>query len=392
MNNQELIHRHQAALTSNYGKLPAAMVRGEGARLWDADGKEYIDLFAGYGGTILGHAHPALVDAVTRQARALWAVGNQFYSEPQIRLAEQLQAKAFDGRAFFCHSGAEANEAAIKLARLSAGEGRYKIITMTKAFHGRTLGALSATPTPEYQKGFAPLLPGFVHVPFNDLAALEAAIDKETCGVMLEPIQGEGGINVPDDGYLRGVRDICDRHNLTLIFDEVWTGCGRTGKYFGHHWANVTPDIMTLGKALGGGVPVACMFSVPAKAAYLRPGTHGSTLGGNPVCAAAAAAVMETLEKDRLPERALALGEAAAARVKAFKCADRVRAVRGRGLMLGVELTMADGTPVVQQALARGLIVNATQKNVIRLAPALVISEQTLHAGLDLLEQAIAAV
>ncbi len=390
MTNQENIARHQAALTLNYGKLPAVLVRGEGSWLWDADGKEYIDLFAGFGGTILGHAHPALVGAVTEQAQKLWATGNQFYSQPQIRLAEQLQKTAFEGRAFFCHSGAEANEAAIKLTRLTAGEGRYKIITMLKGFHGRTLGALAATPTPEYQKGFYPMLPGFTYVPYNDLAAIEAAIDKETCGILVEPIQGEGGINMPGDGYLKGVREICDKHGLTLTFDEVWTGCGRTGKYFGHQHAGVVPDIMTLGKALGGGVPAGCMFASPAKAAFLKPGTHGCTLGGNPICAAVAAAVMETMEKENLPARAAALGQMATERLRAFKNATtHIKEVRGRGLMLGIELNIPDAAPIVQQALLRGLIINATQKNVIRLAPALTIPEATLRAGLDLLEQTL---
>jgi acetylornithine aminotransferase len=397
MGNADWIARHESALILNYGKLPAVLVRGEGSRLWDAQGKEYIDLFAGFGGTILGHAHPALVEAVSAQARTLWAVGNQFYSEPQVRLAEELKKLAFDGRAFFCHSGAEANEAAIKLARISAGgggeaNGRYKIITMHRAFHGRTLGALSATPTPDYQKGFHPLLPGFVHVPYDDLPALEAAIDPETCAVMLEPIQGEGGIHVPSEGYLQGVRSLCDRHNLTLIFDEVWTGCGRTGRNFGHQYSGVTPDIMTLGKALGGGLPVACMFAIPAKASFLRPGTHGCTLGGNPICAAAAAAVLETIGRDNLAARAATLGETAVARVRAFKSgASKIREIRGRGLMLGIELAMPDGSAIVKEALSRGLVLNVTQKNVVRLAPALTIPEQTLHAGLDLLDTALGA-
>jgi acetylornithine/N-succinyldiaminopimelate aminotransferase len=303
------------------------------------------------------------------------------------------------GRAFFCHSGAESNEAAIKLARISAGGadaaggGRYKIITMYKGFHGRTLGALSATATPDYQKGFAPLVPGFTYIPYNDLKALEAAIDAETCAVMLEPIQGEGGINMPQEGHLQGVRAICDQHNLTLIFDEVWTGCGRTGKYFGHQWAGITPDIMTLGKALGGGIPVGCMFATPEKAAFLRPGTHGSTLGGNPLCMAVGAAVLETIEKENLPARALALGDQTVSRLRAFHDPNgRIKSIRGRGLMLGVELALSDAAPVVQQALSRGLIINATSKTVLRIAPALTISEQTLHAGLDLLEQALNAV
>ena len=355
MNNQELIARHEAALVLNYGKMPAALVRGEGSRLWDADGKEYIDFFAGFGGTILGHCHPALVAAVTTQAQNLWAVGNQFYTEPQILLAVRIKAKAFDGRAFFCHSGAEANEGALKLARLyaanSATPGRYKVISMEKGFHGRTMGALSATPTADYQRGFYPLVPGFAHVPFNDLGALEKAIDGETCAVIVEPMQGEGGLNVPDAKYLAGVRALCDRHGLTLIFDEVWTGCGRTGKTFCFEHAGVTPDILTLGKALGGGLPVGCMFARPERAALLKPGTHGCTLGGNPICAAAAATVMEALEKEQLPARAAKVGAVVMEKIRGFKNAGaRVKEVRGKGFMIGVELVAADGAPVVKKA------------------------------------------
>jgi len=391
MENRDLIARHETALTLNYGKQPAAMVRGKGSLLWDADGKEYIDLFAGFGGTILGHCHPAIVEAVSRQAATLLAVGNQFYTEPQLRLAEALKRTAFDGRAFFCHSGAESNEAAIKLARLAGGPGRFKVISMLKGFHGRTLGALSATPTPDYQKGFFPLVPGFSAVAFGDLKALEAAIDPETCAIIVEPIQGEGGINMPPEGYLAGVRRLCDQHHLTLIFDEVWTGCGRSGKFFASQWYGVKPDIMTLGKALGGGLPTGCMFAVPEKAALLKPGTHGCTLGGNPVCAAASAAVFEVMEKENLPARAEKLGHAAMERIRNFKPADRIREVRGKGLFIGVELAAADGSPIVAGALAKGVIVNATVKNVLRLCPALTIGEAELMRGLEVLEQAIAA-
>ena len=384
MSNEEFINRHQAAMVLNYGKLPAVITHAEGSRLWDADGKEYLDLFAGFGGTILGHAHPALVSAVIHQARAVWTVGNQFYTEPQILLAERLKKAAFDGRAFFCHSGAEANEAAIKLARIGAGvnggkEGRFKIISMQHGFHGRTLGALSATPTHDYQKGFFPLVPGFVAVPYNDLAALEAAIDADTCGVIVEPLQGEGGINVPADGYLKGVRDICDRHNLALIFDEVWTGCGRTGKPFCYQHACITPDILTLGKALGGGLPTGCMYTSAERAAFLKPGTHGCTLGGNPICAASAATVLDVMEKENLPARAAQLGAAAIQRIAAFSspAAAKIKDVRGKGLMLGIELSLADGSPILKEALAQGLVINVTHKNVIRLAPALTIPEKT---------------
>lgn len=398
MNNQGLIERHQASMVLNYGKQAAALVRGEGSRLWDADGKEYLDLFAGFGGTILGHAHPALVAAVTRQASAVWATGNQFYTQPQVKLAERLKKLAFDGRAFFCHSGAEANEAAIKLARISAANGdveggRYKIISARHGFHGRTLGALSATPTLDYQKGFFPLVPGFVNVPYNDLAALEAAVDAETCGVIVEPIQGEAGINVPAEGYLRGVREICDRHKLTMIVDEVWTGCGRTGKPFCYQYSGIVPDIMTLAKALGGGLPVGCMFAVTEKAAFFKPGTHGCTLGGNPICAAAGTVVLEVLEKENLSARAIALGAKVVRRVQEFKgaAAAKIKEVRGRGLMLGLELTTPDGSALVPAALARGLIINVTHKNIVRIAPALTIPEDLLMRGLDILEATLAA-
>jgi acetylornithine/N-succinyldiaminopimelate aminotransferase len=393
MSNQQYIDRHLAAMVLNYGKQAVVLVRGQGSLLWDADGKEYIDMFAGFGGTILGHQHPALVAAVTAQANALWCTGNQFYTEPQLRVAESLKRLAFDGRAFFCHSGAEANEAAIKLARISgAPEGRFKIISMQQGFHGRTLGALSATPTLEYQKGFFPLLPGCLSVPFNDLAALEAAIDKETCAVITETIQGESGINMPDPGFLQGVRDLCDRHHLAMIVDEVWTGVGRTGKPFGYQYGGVTPDIISLGKALGGGLPVGGILARPDRAAFFKPGTHGCTLGGNPICAAAAAAVLETLEKENLSARAAALGNKIVARIQSFKpaAASKIKQIRGRGLMLGLELHQPDATALVPACLARGLILNVTHKHVVRLAPALTIPEALAMKGLDILEQSLA--
>jgi predicted acetylornithine/succinylornithine family transaminase len=397
MSNQQFIDRHHASMVLNYGKLPAALVRGQGSLLWDADGKEYIDMFAGFGGTILGHQHPALVSAVVAQATCLWCTGNQFYTEPQLRLAESLKRLAFDGRAFFCHSGAEANEAAIKLARISAGlngkEGRFKIISMQQGFHGRTLGALSATPTLEYQKGFFPLVPGFANVPYDDLAALEAAIDADTCAVITEPIQGEAGINVPSDGFLKGVREICDKHHLAMIVDEVWTGIGRTGKNFGYQYGGVTPDIISMGKALGGGLPVGGILAKPERAAFFKPGTHGCTLGGNPICAAAGAAVLATLEKENLSARAAALGEKVVARVKAFSpaAASKIKEVRGRGLFLGIELVQPDASALVPAALAKGLALNVTHKHIVRLAPALTIPEDLAMKGLDILEQAIAA-
>ncbi len=388
---EELILRHQAALIGNYGKLPVVFHRGEGSHLWDADGKEYLDLFAGFGGTILGHCHPALVAAVTRQANTLWQVGNQFYTEPQIRLAEQLRSKAFAGQAFFCHSGAEAAEAAIKLARISAGPDRFKIISMNKGFHGRTMGALSATAGPA-QQGFAPLVPGFTHVPFNDVAAVERAIDAQTAAILVEPVQGEGGINMPNPGYLQALRALCDRTKVALIFDEVWVGVGRTGEYFGHQNFGVTPDIMTLGKALGGGLPVAAILAQPQYAAFFKPSTHGSTLGGNPICASAAVAVLDELEKENLPQRAKRLGVATVEKLQAFENRAKIMQVRGCGLFIGVELAMPDALPVVHEALKRGLVINVTQKNVLRLCPALTIEENDLLRGLEILDACLGSI
>ena len=389
--NETLIARHKESVFMNYGKMPAVLVRGQGSKLYDADGKEYIDLFAGFGGTILGHCHPDLVAAMNRQASALWAVGNQFYTEPQIRLAESLKKHAFDGQAFFCHSGAEANEAAIKLARLSAGEGKNKIISCYKGFHGRTLGALSATATPEYQKGFGPMMSGFAYVPYNDLVALEAAIDDQTAGVLVEPIQGEGGLNVPDQNYFRGVRALCDKHNVALIFDEVWTGVARTGMAFGHQHFGVTPDIMSMGKALGGGIPAGGILARKERAAFFKPGTHGCTLGGNPICAAVAATIWDVIDRDKLIPHAAKLGEKMMAAIRGFK-SSKIKEVRGKGLFIGIELAVADGTPVLQAALAQGLIINVTSKHVIRICPAVTLDDATANRGLEILESALKAV
>ncbi len=387
----DLITRHEAAMIGNYGKLPVALARGQGSLLWDADGKEYIDLFAGFGGTILGHCHPRLVDAITRQAHTLWQIGNQFYSEPQIRLAEHLKSKAFEGRAFFCHSGAEAAEAAIKLARISAGPGRPKIITMQKGFHGRTMGALSATAGPA-QNGFAPLVPGFVHVPFDNLESLEEVVDETTAAVMLEPIQGEGGINEPTRGYLRAVRELCDRRGAALIFDEVWTGVGRTGHWFGHQISGVTPDIMTLGKALGGGVPVGAILAQPRLAAFFKPGTHGCTLGGNPICGSVSTTVFDVIEEEKLLDYACRTGARIRERLANFAGRNRIKAIRGSGLFIGVELAIPDAAPVVRHALDHGLIINATQKNVLRICPSLVITENLVDQAMGILEKAITSV
>ena len=368
--------------------------------MWDADGKRYLDLFAGFGGGILGHCHPELVAAATQQANALWHVGNSFYTPAQIELAEHLRQHAFDGQAFFCHSGAEANEAACKLARLrgsTRNPHRWKMISLTHSFHGRTLAMIAATGNPAVRQGFEPDVPGFEQVEAGNFQALQKAVDEHTGGVIIEPIQGEGGINFYPDGYIQRVRQLCDEKHLTLIFDEVWTGCGRTGKWFAHqhfldsHGKVIEPDIMTLGKAIGGGLPVGVMYAKPDVAALLGPGKHGCTLGGNSICTAVAKTIFDILQRDALIPRAAVLGEQAIARLKnESSIRQKVAGVRGKGLFIGIELKDPP-EKFMDKAMARGLIVNLTAKKVIRIAPPINIDEMLWNQGLDEVVQLIAS-
>ena len=394
----QIVERGRQALIQNYARLPIVMVRGEGSHLWDADGKRYIDLFAGFGGAILGHCHPALMAAAVEQAGKLWHVGNTFYTEPQIEVAERLNRHAFAGQAFFCHSGAEANEAACKLARLRGSDKsprRWKIISLNKSFHGRTLAMIAATGNPKVREGFGPDVPGFVQVEAGDFDALAKAVDGETAGIIMEPIQGEGGINLYAADYAQRVRELCDRQGLMLIFDEVWTGCGRTGKWFGHqHFrtssgGGVEPDIMTLGKAVGGGLPVGIMYAKTQVAAVFGPGKHGCTLGGNPMCMAVCRAILDVIERERLLEHAAALGEHAVARLRGEgRIKNKIAEIRGHGLFLGIELKDAPQKPV-EKGLERGLVMNLTAQKVIRLAPPINISKEDWDSGLDALVETI---
>ncbi|MGH7213729.1 MAG: aspartate aminotransferase family protein [Tepidisphaeraceae bacterium] len=392
---EQILERGKEVLIGNYARLPVVMDRGEGPYLWDTNGKRYLDLFAGFGGGVLGHCHPDLVEAATKQAGKLWHVGNTFHTEPQIELAERLNKFAFPGQAFFCHSGAEANEAACKLARLRGKDTnprRWKIISLNKSFHGRTLAMIAATGNPAVRQGFAPDTPGFVQVEPGDYNALAAAVDGETAGVIMEPIQGEGGINVYPHDYAAKVRALCDKHGLTLIFDEVWTGCGRTGRWFGHQYFTVpggeagdtvVPDIMTLGKAVGGGLPVGVMYARPEIASLLTPGKHGCTLGGNPICMAVARTIFDVIEREDLLDHANTLGEHALARLRNEpKLKDKISEIRGRGLMLGIELK---GLPekLVEKGLERGLVINLTAQKVIRLAPPINIPADLWDKGLN---------
>ena len=391
---QEWLERGKRVLIGNYARMPVVMERGEGSLVYDADGKRYIDLFAGFGGGILGHAHPELVRAAADQAEKLWHVGNTFYSEPQIEFAERLNKHAFPGQAFFCHSGAESNEAAVKLARLrgqAKAPGRWKMISLNKSFHGRTLAMIAATGNPAVKAGFGPEVPGFTQVEPGDFDALERAVDEQTAGIIMEPNQGEGGVNFYPEGYAKRVRQLCDARELTLIFDEVWTGCGRTGRWFGHqHFTGddgkpILPDIMTLGKAVGGGLPVGVMYARPELAQLLVPGKHGSTLGGNAICMAVSRTIFDVIERDGLVTNAAVLGEHATARLKNEKrIAAKVAGIRGRGLFLGLELKQPP-EKLVDRALERGIIINLTAKTVIRLAPPINIDKALWDQGLDAL-------
>ncbi|MEM9882119.1 MAG: aminotransferase class III-fold pyridoxal phosphate-dependent enzyme [Planctomycetota bacterium] len=411
------IEGHDAYLSPNYGRFPMAIVSGAGSTLRDAEGKAYLDLFAGFGAPVLGHCHPDLVRAVTEQANTLWHVGNLLHTGPQVRAAEAIHRHGFGGVSFFCHSGADANEAAIKLARLygkarrgaSTGEhGRYKIVSCNKSFHGRSFATMCATAGPAVRAGFEPHLPGYTNVPYNDLTAVEAAVDDETVAVLAEPIQGEGGINVPDPDYFRGLRALCDERDLLLICDEVWTGCGRTGKYFAHqHWLDEDsggPDVMTLGKGVGGGLAVGVMCARPEVADYFNAKTqggvkHATTLGGNCLSMAVTATIFEVLERDGLVARAAKLGERAATRLRRFaEGRPAVRDVRGLGLFLGIELDpdaddawFGSARDVVLRCLDAGLMINGTAGGVLRIAPPLTITDDELDRGLSILEEVLAS-
>ena len=381
----KIIEQFEQYVVPNYVRYPAALVRGSGSHVWDADGKQYLDLFPGWGCNLLGHCPPEVVQAVQQQVETLIHVPNSWYIEAQGRWAALLSGRSFGGQAFFCNSGAEANEAAIKLARLHTPEQRYKIITFEGGFHGRTMATTTATAQPKYHAGLGPLMAGFVYAPFGDLEAVAELIDDETAAIMIEPIQGEGGVRIPPEGFLAGLRLLADEHEALLIFDEVQTGCGRTGHWFGYQHFGVTPDIMTLAKSICGGIAGGAMLTTREIAKSLRPGMHASTFGGNPIAAQAGIAVLQTIEDQNLLQRASALGTLFQERLEklAVDCA-HVQEVRVLGLMIGIELTQP-ATDVVQTCMERGLLINCTQETVIRLLPAMTLSDELAHQGCDIL-------
>ena len=392
MTNAEIIELAHQHLINVYGCLPLAFVNGRGSYLYDADGNRYLDFFCGLAVTSLGHGHPGVVRAIKDQAEKLIHVSNVFHWESAARLAERLAHRFDGGKIFFCNSGAEANEAAIKLARRwghEQGGGRFEIIATLGSFHGRTLATLTATGQEKYHQGFQPLMPGFRMVPFDDPEAARNAIGDQTVAIIVEPIQGEGGVVVPHADYLKRLRELCDRARLLLIFDEVQVGMGRTGKLFAHQHPGVKPDILTLAKALGGGLPIGAMIAKGEIAASLGPGSHGSTFGGNPVACAAALAVLDALEKDHVLENATAIGDYLLAELRAIaRDNDRIVEVRGQGMIIGVVLKQ-EARPVVNACLKERLLVNATAGNVLRLLPPLNLSREEADQGLAIIRRAL---
>ncbi len=439
---QETIARFERHVIGNYPRLPKVAVRGEGPYLWDADGKRYLDLFSGWAVTGVGHCHPRLVQAIAEQAGRLLYMPNTWYTEPQGRLAEWIATTGFGGQTFFCNSGAEANEAALKLARLATARGKYKIITFENSFHGRTFAAITATAQPKYQEGFQPLVPGFVYAPLNDMDEVERLADEETCAVLLEVVQGEGGVNLVDPDFFRALRDLCDQRGMLLIVDEVQTGVGRCGTWWGYQavgnaeggtgnaepmsaeeggeedrlaatrsgarepagdaapqpnpdsesrnpQSEIVPDIMTMAKQLGGGTAIGAMCARPEVAEHLKPGTHASTFGGNPLAAAAGCAVFEIIRDEDLLQNAQHTGRYLRRRLLELKQEMPVIAeVRGVGLMIGVDLAQ-NGKDLVSACLEKGLHINCTHETVLRIMPPMNITREQLDEGLDILAGAM---
>ena len=389
MNTQQTIEMFQKFVVPNYVRFPVSLERGEGSYVWDAEGNRYLDLFPGWGCNLLGHCPPKVVEAVCEQVRQLIHVPNTWYMEAQGRWAEALSRISFGGQAFFCNSGAEANESAIKLARLHTPEERYKIITFEKGFHGRTIAATTATAQPAYHQGLGPLMAGFVYAPYGDLETVRSLVDEETCAIMVEPIQGEGGINIPDAAFLPGLRALCDEQELLLIFDEVQTGMGRTGQWFGYQYHETVPDVMSLAKALGGGLACGGIMTNITVAPSLRPGMHACTFGGNPIAARAGLATIETIESEGLLEHTRLMAEQFRERLEALASdTDVIREVRVLGMMIGIELEI-EAAPLVQKCMEQGLLVNATQQTILRLLPAMNISSEQVEDGCNILSSVI---
>lgn len=383
-------------LMDTYNRYPIMLVKGEGTRVWDSEGNAYLDFVAGIAVNSLGHCHPALVEAIKKQAETLIHCSNLYWNEKQIELAKMISENSFGGKVFFANSGAEANEGAIKLARkyasLKYGGKRYKIITAKNSFHGRTFGALTATGQEKYHKGFGPLLAGFKYVPLNDIEALYEAVDDEVCAIMLEVIQGEGGIHEATPEYVKAVRKICDENDLLFILDEVQTGIGRTGKLFGYEHYGVVPDIMTLAKGLGGGFPIGAIVAKEDKAVF-EPGDHASTFGGNPLACAAGIAVLNEVTKDGFLESVDKKGKYFREGLETLQKKHKVvKEIRGKGLMVGCEVDLEDASEIVLKALEKRLLINSVSHNVLRFVPPLIVTEEEIDEALQILDDVLSEI
>lgn len=388
MNNQEIVNKGLDCVMNTYGRQPIALVKGEGSLVFDADGKEYLDMVGGIAVNALGHCHPEVVEAIYNQAKTLIHCSNLYWIEPQVELAALLTDNSCFSRAFFCNSGAEANEGAIKVARKyakSIGKGeRFEVISTLNSFHGRTFATMAATGQEKIWHNFEPMSPGYRYARYNNLEDMAAMINDDTCAILVEPVQGEGGVIAADSHYLRGLRDMCDKHDILLIFDEVQCGMGRTGKLFAYQHSNVEPDVMTLAKALGGGTAIGCLM-VNERANVIVPGEHGSTFGGNPLAAAAGVATVKHMLKPGFLEAAEENSRYLTAKLKEIaKDFPSFKEIRGMGMLIGMELDK-EGNTLVNACLDNGLLINCTAKYVVRLMPALNISKAEIDRGLEIL-------
>jgi predicted acetylornithine/succinylornithine family transaminase len=389
---QNLIQEDEQCCIHNYGRLPFAFSRGKGAKLWDVNGEEYLDFLGGIAVVLLGHSHPKITEAITRQAQTLIHTSNVCYIEPQVKLAKRLSELSGGMRALFCNSGTEANEAAIKLARKYQSKfdaEKYEIISVTDSFHGRTYGALAATAQPKYQEGFGPMPEGFRYVERGNIDALEAAISDKTAAVILEPVQGESGVWPLSNEYLQRARQLCDQHKALLIFDEIQSGMGRTGKFFAHEWAGVKADIISLAKGLANGVPIGAVLATDEVAQAFVPGSHGCTFGGNFLSCAAALATLDVLRDENLMENATQVGAYFVDQLNQWKSQfGAITEVRGRGLMVGVTLAKPIARKVLLAALEEGLVLNAVGDSYLRFLPPLTINNADVDLGMEKLKKA----
>jgi acetylornithine/N-succinyldiaminopimelate aminotransferase len=389
MTKKEVFQNYEECVFPSYARMPLILVKGKGCVVTDIDGKQYLDFFPGWGVSNVGHCHPKVMSAVRDQIGRLIHVPNNFFHPNQAKLAKEIVRNSFPGLVFFCNSGAEANEAAIKFSRIYGEGKRFEIITTAGSFHGRTSGAMAATGQARIQKGFEPLLPGFITVPFNDIQAVKAAITEKTVAVMLELVQGEGGVNIATPEYVKALRELCTEKDLLLIVDEVQTGLGRTGEMFAFQHYGITPDIMTLAKGLGGGLPIGAMVARKVIAHIIKPGMHGSTFGGSPLVTKAGLGVFKAIQGDKMLKNARVMGLYLMGRlVEMMGKYDFIKEVRGLGLMVGVELAI-EGKAIFEDCLANGLIINCTQGKILRIMPALNVTKKQVDKALFILDKAL---